>query len=1132
MINSLQTRALGRALLWCLGMSFFLLAMSPRAWSGEAAVLKEARAAEHPEFTRVVLVLEGLRPLEVDASRAQQVRVRFESLRVEAELPSGTVQELELLQGVHFPDPDDTAGLELSLSRQALVEHYVYGSEAESPEGGYHLVLDLYPGLEPAEKPKPVPEPSPQEEPSQEKDVVYQSLDQSQRVKVKHVVKSASRPEPEKGATEAKPTRLHRIRVGEHELFTRVVLDAEGPWPEAIDTSGRKRVEFSYLNLERLFPGSLLSRLEKGAVKALELREGDQPRLSIEFRDPGTRVETMFLKGASPKGNHYRLVIDLYPPQDDSDKEIQSRSTLERTIRSSPSSPTGRTVRVAVVRDGPSDKLFTLESRVERELAALLPRDTRLVFLRRKSFDAGWDPDAVGEALAMALQEPEVDLVFANGVLCTEQAAGQQRALSRPVVGGLFAESLLPEDAGPKKNFHCLLIADMIRRDLLAFHQLVGFSSLHFCLHRALVQGLPGFLDQLARLGDGLGVKIIPLPAEEDPASVLRALGPEAEAVYLTPLLRMTDAARADLVQGLNERGIPTFSLFGHSEVRRGVLASRTPDLMSRLARRLALDMHQILDGAAPESLSRWMVVEGQLLINGRTAGLIGFDPSLSTMVNAQVLHSEALGPEDTPAEILTLEKAMSMAGQQNVRMAIEEFRSREAQESTQQAQSGFLPQAEAGLQTYRIDRDRSRASLSLTPWKRTSGSIKVRQIIFDDSVLSGYLAARHLEKRQAMETRSIKLDVEARAGELFLQVLQALALERIAKDNLELTRENLRLARIRRRVGMSGPEDVYRWETQEATQKGDLFAADSRVEKARVALNQVLGCDQNAKWQTEDIRLQDQDLFFLDARFRRVLQRASQVRTLREYGVKVALDNAPELKAADRAVQAAEIELGRRKRRFYVPSLGASFDYTRELDREDPELNFETGPSSPAVPGMAVPDIGSEITDLVSDRDRDEWRVALELKLPLFQGGKRFHDVDRAQAALSRLRSQRTRAAQLIEQQVRSAVYDLQSSQPRIGLSRKAAEQARKNLDLVQDKYAKGAASILDLIDAQNQALAQDQAATIAVYRYLQDLIRFQRAMAWFEHRQSQEDKEAWIRGFTHFVPVCGRDTRSVVED
>jgi len=144
MINSLQTRALGRALLWCLGMSFFLLAMSPRAWSGEAAVLKEARAAEHPEFTRVVLVLEGLRPLEVDASRAQQVRVRFESLRVEAELPSGTVQELELLQGVHFPDPDDTAGLELSLSRQALVEHYVYGSEAESPEGGYHLVLDLY----------------------------------------------------------------------------------------------------------------------------------------------------------------------------------------------------------------------------------------------------------------------------------------------------------------------------------------------------------------------------------------------------------------------------------------------------------------------------------------------------------------------------------------------------------------------------------------------------------------------------------------------------------------------------------------------------------------------------------------------------------------------------------------------------------------------------------------------------------------------------------------------------------------------------------------------------------------------------------------------------------------------------
>jgi outer membrane protein TolC len=786
-----------------------------------------------------------------------------------------------------------------------------------------------------------------------------------------------------------------------------------------------------------------------------------------------------------------------------------------------------------VVRDGPSEKLFRLEAGVEGELTDLLPQTTRLVFLRRDSFDAGWDPEAAGRALMQAIQEPEVDLVFANGVLSTEQALKRNSSLHRPVVGGLLLEAGQPELSSQEKTkVHWVLIPDRIEKDLRAFHDLVGFSSLHFCADQAFLQGIAGFRERLVRLETELGFSIIPLPAGEDPVAVLNRLGPDAEAVYLTPLLRMSNRGWEKLIRALNERRLPTFSLFGHADVRQGVLASQTPDILSRLARRLALDMHQIIDGTAPKSLSRTLVVQDQLLVNGQTARQIGFDPSLSTMVNARVLHSEALGRKDAPAETLTLEKAMSMAGQRNVRVAIEEFRTREAQESTQQARSGFLPQAEAGLQSFRIDKDRSRASLSLTPWKRTSGSITVRQLIFDDSVLSGYLAAKHLEKGQALETRSIKLDVQARAGELFLQVLQAMALERIEKDNLELTRENLRLARVRRRVGMSGPEDVYRWETQEATQKGDLFAADSRVEKARVALNQVLGSAQSARWQLEDIRLQDEDLFFLDDRFRRLLQRASQVRSLREYGVKVALENSPELKAADQAVQAAEIDLGQKKRRFYVPSLGASLDYTREFHREDPDLSFGAGAPSSSTTGMAVPDIGSEVTDLVEDRDRDEWRVALELKLPLFQGGKRFHDVDKAQAALSRLRSQRARAAQLIEQQVRSAVYDLQSSQPRIGLARKAAEQAGKNLDLVQDRYARGAASILDLIDAQNQALAQDQAATIAVYRYLQDLIRFQRAMAWFEYEQSQQEKEAWIRGFTRFVPSTGRGERSRVKN
>ena len=1117
MSTATQGRVLGKALWCCLGISLFVMAVCPQAWS-ETSVLKQVRAAEHEQFTRVVLELDGDRPQQVNATDAARLEVRFETLRVEASLSQALVEGLELLKEIHAPDPADPDKLALTLSQPVYVDHYVYEAEDDSTPDSYHLVLDLYPDIEPSPPvPEPQPEPVQPQEPPQE-EVFYQSLDQSKKVKVKTIVKSASgnRTEGREAAAEVQLTRLYRVRVGVHDGFTRVVVDAEGRWPEIIEASSQTRAEFRFERMERLFPKGMLSRLNKGAVRAVSLDEDGQPRLSIEFKDADTRVQTMFLAGSPPQGDRFRLVIDLYPP---SDSGAESQGPSPRGIRDTGNAPvpTGRTVRVAVVRDGPSDALFRLETGVEKELAALIPEDTRLVFLRSKSFDAQWDPEAVDRVVMRAVEEPEVDLVFANGVLCTEHAARTESPLATPVVGGLCIADLgQGQQEDPNSKVHFVLTSNRIHRDLSVFRQLVGFSRVHLCMDEVLIQGLPGFQAARARLEKSLGLEIIPLPAGKEPSSVLKALGPEVEAVYLTPLLRMSDAHWKRLVQSLNERSIPTFSLFGHSDVRKGVLASQTPDLWSRLARRLALDMQQILDGADPGSLSRDMPLEDHLILNGKTASLISFDPRLETFVEAQILHSEALGHQESQARPLSLERAMETAGRRNVRVAIEEFRTREAQESTQQAQSGLLPQAEAAVQAFRIDKDRAKASLALYPWKRTTGTITVRQLIFDDQVLSRYLAARHLEQGQDLEARAIKLDVMARAGEFYLQYLQARALERIERDNLDLTRENLRLARIRRRVGMSGPEDVYRWETQVATQKGDLFAADSRVEKARVALNQVLGEPQNTRWRAQEIHLQDQDLYFLGHRFRQILQTASQVRKLRTYSVKVALGNAPELEAANQAIRAAEIELAQKERRFYVPTVGASFDYTRELSREDPELIFGPGETAPQVPpGMAGPDIGSEINDLVSDRDRNEWRVALELKLPLFQGGKRFHDVDRSQATLSRLRSQRTQAAQLLEQQVRSAVYDLQSSQPRIGLARRAADQAAKNLDLVQDKYARGAATIIDLLDAQNQALVQEQAATMAVYRYLQDLVRFQRAMAWFEFEKSEQDRQAWIQGF-----------------
>ncbi|MEO0445162.1 MAG: hypothetical protein AAF191_03690, partial [Verrucomicrobiota bacterium] len=70
-----------------------------------------------------------------------------------------------------------------------------------------------------------------------------------------------------------------------------------------------------------------------------------------------------------------------------------------------------------------------------------------------------------------------------------------------------------------------------------------------------------------------------------------------------------------------------------------------------------------------------------------------------------------------------------------------------------------------------------------------------------------------------------------------------------------------------------------------------------------------------------------------------------------------------------------------------------------------------------------------------------------------------------------------------------------------------------------VRTKYSAGASTILDLLDAQSTLLQERQSASLAVYAYLQEIIRMQRSIAWFEHEKSSFEKDQWIRMFDQFM-------------
>jgi outer membrane protein TolC len=136
---------------------------------------------------------------------------------------------------------------------------------------------------------------------------------------------------------------------------------------------------------------------------------------------------------------------------------------------------------------------------------------------------------------------------------------------------------------------------------------------------------------------------------------------------------------------------------------------------------------------------------------------------------------------------------------------------------------------------------------------------------------------------------------------------------------------------------------------------------------------------------------------------------------------------------------------------------------------------------------------------------DQTNWQLFAQGEIPIFQGAGRFARLSEAKIELNRLEVQEQATRLLIDQRVRSALYQAGASFLNIQFAGDAAKAARQNLNLVSDSYAEGVLGIIQLIDAQNQTLNADLAAANARFDYLLDLMEALRAVGDFSYFRSQ---------------------------
>jgi len=740
-------------------------------------------------------------------------------------------------------------------------------------------------------------------------------------------------------------------------------------------------------------------------------------------------------------------------------------------------------INIGIITDGPTP-LFQLRTPLfQEEINALTKGEFDIRYPKDMQLDGNSNRKDVNKALDNLLANKDVDLILALGPVASNQAA-KRKHLNKPVISPLIFDAELQgiphvDDVSGVKNLSYLVSFHNYQRDIAVFHELFKFKKLTVLVDSMLLEAIPQLKNKAVELAKQGGFSISLLVVGESEKVFIDKLPTDTDAIYITRLLQLTPKGFSRLIKEINQQHLPSFSLMGQEDVEKGVLAGLAPTMdLTRLARRVALYIQRILKGENAENLPINFPRQEVMSINMATARTIGFSPPWSIINNAYLINEEDFTVDRKLDFISTLIESQ----EQNLEIASTELQVLAASENLRLTRSQLLPQVNAKLQSIYIDADRADASLGTMPERLYSAAISLSQNIYSyDKQSSFEIEKKHFQQNQAGFHQQ-KLDIIYQTALSYIDVLRTKRLHNIETENLKLSRSHLKLARVRRKLGVSGSSEVYRWESKIATDRQQVLHAQADRRLSEMRLNRLLNREINEPFITKEIDLSNPGLIVNNNKFFQNIDNPQQFALFQDFMVQEGLSISPEITQINASIAAQKQKLQVARRAYWSPEVTLQGSLSQTLDQQNSE-------KPAAIAGLGFP-----------EKNDTDWTVSLTASLPLSTGGARRAHTAKATATLRQLQIDKQFISQILRERIRSSLQKTRASHPSIELSRDAANAAQKNLQLVTDAYARGKMSVTELLDAQNLALVAEQNASVAVYGFLIDLMSVYRAIGRFD--------------------------------
>ena len=438
---------------------------------------------------------------------------------------------------------------------------------------------------------------------------------------------------------------------------------------------------------------------------------------------------------------------------------------------------------------------------------------------------------------------------------------------------------------------------------------------------------------------------------------------------------------------------------------------------------------------------------------------------------------SVASARTQNPPRQLTLREAVDLALKQNVDVRVSATQVTEAEGTRTRRLAALLPHASGGATANLVKNNLSIEGLSFPGVPMTVGPFAYydfrifgSQTVIDRQALHNWKASERQEEATRLSYQDTRDLVVREAAGLYLQSETAAAEVEAAQSRVETSRTLEKLAVDQHDQGLATGIDVVRSQVQLARDQQALLVAQNNYQTSLLVLARFIGLSPGTPFDlAEKLEFQHFDAPNVEQALTAALAARADYQSL--------LRQQRSLKEQEQASHA---------RNF--PTLGVSGNYGTA------GRNFSAMPTSGGIEG--------NLSVTIFDRDRKGEKEELESRA-------------------DRLKAQAGDLARGIEQDLRKAVLDIQSSEQQVSVTQAALDLARRELILAQDRFHNGVTDNIEVVTAQDSlasaqddriaAIAQSTDARAALARALGGMEK--NYQSYFGHASNSADRQKEVK-------------------